>query len=65
MPTHVLFIPSALCFYDDFFQSDEITHSLVFERFRLLEFIQDTNFFDRLDGKEIVEYCISFESDLV
>ena len=65
MPTHVLFLPSALFFHDDFFQSDEVTNSLVFERFRLLEFIQDTNFFDHLDGKEIVEYCIRFESDLV
>lgn len=64
-PTHVMFVPSALFFSDDFFQSDEIINSLMFERFRMLEHITNTDFFDALESKEIVDFCINFEADLV
>ena len=57
-PIHAMFIPYALIRdSSSFYQSDEVD-CLLFERLRILENIKDTNFFNSLETKKIVNECI-------
>jgi len=61
-PIHAMFIPRGLFHNNDFFQSDEICGSLMFDRNRILNLITDEKFFKRLDSQLLVEaYIDSFE----
>lgn len=66
-PVHAMFIPYALINYQDldFHQSDEITASLLFERKRILNYVTDDAFFNRLTSKAIIDKCIEYEEDIV
>lgn len=57
-PIHTMFIPYALATGNSsFYQSDEID-CLLFERFRILDYVNETDFFKSLASKKIVESCI-------
>ncbi|MCF6224196.1 MAG: hypothetical protein L3J34_10765 [Flavobacteriaceae bacterium] len=62
-PIHSMFIPYGLTSNDNegFLESDKLTNRLVFERKRIIENIQNLDFFNSLKSKEIVERCITFE----
>lgn len=62
-PIHSMFIPYGLTGDNNegFSESNNLTNRLVFERKRILENIQDLNFFNNLKSKEIVEKCVEFE----
>ncbi|MFT4203065.1 MAG: hypothetical protein QM610_04055 [Chitinophagaceae bacterium] len=66
-PMHTMFIPYCLQHHNanNFFMSDEIGKSLIFERSRLLEYINDTTFFNNFQSKELVDKCLEFEEDIV
>jgi hypothetical protein len=66
-PIHTLYIPYSLSRKDSlFFQSDDITGDrIIFDRKRILEFLQDTAFFDKLNVSEIVNQSIIYEEDIV
>ncbi len=66
-PIHTMFIPYALAKNErEFYQRDELApDKLLFERGRILQFLQDTSFINSLDTKRIVDSCISFEEDIV
>lgn len=67
-PNHVMFIPYALIDYQrsDFHQGDELSvDTLLFERKRILCYVNDFNFFASLNSKELVDKCIEFEEDIV
>lgn len=69
-PVHALFVPGALFSKaveagGDFFQSDEFDDVLCFERFRILEFIEDTKFLAGLDSNKAVEFAVNYQEDLV
>ncbi len=59
-PIHTMFIPYALGkSTTSFFQSDEVD-CFLFERFRIMEYIGDTGFFNELQTKEIIDECIAY-----
>jgi len=66
-PVHAMFIPYALINHQDldFHQADEIIASLLFERKRILNYVTDDAFFDRLTSKTIIDKCIEYEEDVV
>lgn len=66
-PIHTMFIPYSQINYqkEEFYQSDEITDTLLFDRKRILNHINDTTFFDSLNSKLVVNKCIEFEEDIV
>jgi hypothetical protein len=67
-PNHALFVPYSLINFQDsdFYQADELgTDTLLFERKRILNFIDDTTFFNSLLSKKLVDNCIEFEEDIV
>lgn len=66
-PIHAMFIPYALVKNNtEFYQRDELTSSkLLFERGRILQFIEDASFIKTLDSNRIVERCIAFQEDVV
>ena len=69
-PIHALFVPfamfsSALVSEGDLFQSDELNNVLFFERLRILENIEGTEFFDSLDSNTIVSFVVAYEEDIV
>lgn len=58
-PIHSMFIPYGLIKNDSsFYQSDEID-CLLFERFRIMENLEDVTFYNELNSKEIIESCVS------
>jgi len=66
-PIHTMFIPYSQINYQEegFYQSDEITNTLLFDRKRILNHIEDTSFFEALESKLVVDKCIEFEEDIV
>ncbi len=67
-PSHAMFIPYSLINFQDsdFYQADELgTDTLLFERKRILNYIEDFTFFNALDSKKLVDDCIDFEEDVV
>lgn len=66
-PVHTMFIPYALAKdHSGFFQRDELApDKLLFERGRILQFIQDSSFIAALNTNRIVESCIAFQEDVV
>lgn len=66
-PIHTMFIPYSQINYLErgFYQSDEITNTLLFDRKRILNQLIDTSFFDTLNSKLVVEKCIEYEEDIV
>ncbi len=67
-PIHALFIPYALTNYQntDFHQGDEFgSDVLVFERFRILSTIDDTDFFKKMDSSLLVLKCLESQEDIV
>ena len=67
-PVHTLFIPYSLIDVQNsyFYQSDEIpVETLFFERKRIINGIQSTEFFDKLKCKLLVEKAIETEEDIV
>ncbi|WP_321296866.1 hypothetical protein [Marinifilum fragile] len=59
-PIHSMFIPYALVKSENsFYQADEIDN-LLFERFRIIEYLDQLDFFDNLESKQIVTECIDF-----
>lgn len=65
-PIHSLFIPYSLYKGDGmfYFSKNIMPPTLVFDRFRLLQFLDDFEL-DKLDSVKIVERCIDFEEDIV
>jgi hypothetical protein len=60
-PIHTMFIPYALgTGSSSFYQSDEID-CLLFERFRIMEYINETDFLNDLDSKKIIDGCINHD----
>lgn len=67
-PNHAMFIPYSLINFQDsdFYQADELaTDTLLFERKRILNYIDDVTFFNALNSKTLVDNCIGFEEDIV
>lgn len=66
-PIHTLFIPYSQINYQEggFYQSDKIIDTLLFDRKRILNHIEDSSFFDSLNSKLVVDKCIEFEEDIV
>ncbi len=66
-PIHALFVPYAIGQLNGLFhQSKEINEgSLVFDRKRITDLIEDADFFNDLESKEIVQKFIDFEEDTV
>ena len=67
-PNHAMFIPYSLINFQDsdFYQADELgTDTLLFERKRILNYIDDLTFFKALNSKLLVDNCIGFEEDIV
>ena len=67
-PNHAMFIPYSLINFQDsdFYQADELaTDTLLFERKRILNYIDDITFFDALNSKKLIDSCIGFEEDIV
>lgn len=67
-PLHALFIPYSLIDLQSsyFYQSDEIPiETLLFERKRIINHIQSTDFFNLLKSKQIVDKAIEAEEDIV
>jgi hypothetical protein len=67
-PNHAMFIPYSLINFQDsdFYQADELaTDTLLFERKRILNYIDDVTFFNTLNSKLLVDNCIGFEEDIV
>lgn len=67
-PNHAMFIPYSLINFQDsdFYQADELgTDTLLFERKRILNYIDDLAFFMSLNSKILVDNCIGFEEDIV
>ena len=63
-----MFIPYSLINFQDsdFYQADELgKDTLLFERKRILNYIEDTTFFNSLLSKRLVDNCIVFEEDIV
>lgn len=59
-PIHSMFIPYGLIKNDSsFYQSDEVD-CLLFERFRIMENLDDLAFYKELDSKEIIESCVNY-----
>ena len=59
-PIHSMFIPYALVKDSSrFFQADEVD-CLLFERFRILQNLRNTDFVDTLESKNIVDRCVAF-----
>ncbi|MDR2064929.1 MAG: hypothetical protein LBP85_04385 [Prevotellaceae bacterium] len=57
---HSVFIPYSLINYNysTFYEHHELCGILLFERKRILSFINNENIYDMLNSKEIVERCI-------
>lgn len=66
-PIHSLFIPYALSNKDGkFYQSkDVVKPTLVFERFRIIEYAKLIDFDDNFLSKQIVRKCIEYQEDIV
>lgn len=67
-PQHTMFIPYSLINTREgkFYHSDYIEEGyLIFERKRILNYITETDFFENLESKQLVEECIIFEEDIV
>lgn len=66
-PVHAMFVPYSLLDIQKsrFHQSNEILNTLIFERKRILNFIQDDSFFNAYPSKQVVDRCIIAEEDIV
>lgn len=64
-PIHAIFVPRYLHFRDDLYQSDELSDVLLFERLRIVQFLQDCEFFSSYDSSKIVDHYIALVEDLV
>lgn len=66
-PINTLFIPYSLTKSPNaFYQSDEIIEgTLLFDRKRIMDGIDETLFLDQLKSKFIVEACIEYQEDIV
>lgn len=66
-PLHTMFLPFSLVDHGKkiFFRNDELSDKLVFDRFRILNYITETVFFNDLKSKILVDKCIEFEEDIV
>lgn len=67
-PNHAMFIPYSLINYQDsdFHQADELAvDTLLFERKRIINYVDDFTFFSPLNSKKLVDKCIGFEEDIV
>ncbi len=66
-PLHSMFIPYSLVTYlkSVFFRNDEIDNRLIFERKRILNYLNDLTFFHELDARVLVDKCIEFEEAIV
>lgn len=61
-----LFIPYSLNKEESsFYQEDEIIHSLMFDRLRIMENLENVNFFKNLRSREIVERLLQYEEDII
>ncbi len=63
-PIHAMFIPRGLFHNNDFFQSDEICGSLMFDRNRILNLIADDTLFGKLGSLSLVEAYIDSLEDV-
>src|SRR5690606_374183 len=66
-PIDSMFIPYSLIDYNKniLYQNDECHDRLIFERNRILNFVEDIGFFDSMNSKLLVEKCIEYEEDVV
>jgi hypothetical protein len=66
-PIHTMFIPYSQINYQEtmFYQFTELTDTLLFDRKRILNQLDDTSFFNTLNSKLVVDKCIEFEEDIV
>ena len=66
-PVHSMFIPYGLTNHNGnrFYQNDEISDKLLFDRKRIMNFITDLNFFNTLESKKLVERCVQYEERIV
>lgn len=66
-PLHSMFIPYCLVsnLKPVFYRNDEIDNRLIFERKRILNYLNDLAFFQDLDGRILVDKCIEFEEAIV
>jgi hypothetical protein len=64
-PIHAMFIPRSLFHNKDFFQSDEICATLVFDRSRILSLISDCSFFTKLNSCDVVASYVDCFEDVV
>ena len=65
-PVHTMFIPYSLVSQkQSFFSSTEITNKLIFERKRILNYLNNTVFFNVFNSKLLVEKCIEFEEKII
>ena len=59
-PIHSMFIPYGLIkSSSSFYQSDEVD-CLLFERFRIMENLNDITFYNELESKEIIQKCVLY-----
>jgi len=64
-PINTMFIPFALIENENFiFQSDEVD-CLLFERFRILEYLPNPTFYKDLEAKLIIDECLSFTATFI
>ncbi|MEM6298715.1 MAG: hypothetical protein AAF740_08525 [Bacteroidota bacterium] len=66
-PIITLFIPYALVDFANqkFFQSDEITNTLLFERGRMLQYLSDKYELKGFESSYLVDKCIEFQENSV
>ncbi len=65
-PIHVMYIPYALSNDNYFFQAKDIIKGrIIFDRKRILEYLSNTDFFNKLKSKVIVDKCIEYVEDIV
>ncbi|TCD01223.1 hypothetical protein [Pedobacter psychroterrae] len=66
-PLHSMFIPYSLVSYlkPIFFRNDEIDNRLIFERKRILNYLNDLTFFQDMETRILIDKCIEFEEAVI
>jgi hypothetical protein len=66
-PLHSMFLPYSLVDYarNIFFRNDDLSDKLVFDRLRILNYLNDLAFFQDLASRVLVDSCIEYEEEIV
>lgn len=66
-PVHSMFIPYNIASYqkNTFTRSKDIVNRLIFERKRILNYLDDIEFFNEFESKLLVDRCVDFMEEIV